>query len=281
MLIAPGSTVGRTISPVSCEAFPDSGMKWHRRHWYHAWYTGTPAVNDRLIVQRGLGFKWLMYNIVVAMGSQYGWTAWVPLRETWSPRQGPSSEAKVILIPCHHLPWSLPGTAHHLLVISQLISLFQAFFFFFFFCVPSLPFPPTSLPSFLPSLSRQQCCQRSSSRLSNAIAVLCRFARICTDICSFSSEWNVLSSHLFLWLVPFKFGTSHLFLFPLSYSFWRAVPNTWTVKMTQPSPFPAFQFLSPEKPSPILSQSLPLRLHLFLLYCLKLLLRSTQQVFLC
>lgn len=159
MLIAPGSTVGRTISPVSCEAFPDSGMKWHRRHWYHAWYTGTPAVNDRLIVQRGLGFKWLMYNIVVAMGSQYGWTAWVPLRETWSPRQGPSSEAKVILIPCHHLPWSLPGTAHHLLVISQLISLFQAFFFFFFSVFPLshslqhpcpasyLPFPSSSAAS--------------------------------------------------------------------------------------------------------------------------------------
>lgn len=98
-----------------------------------------------------------------------------------------------------------------------------------------------SLPCLLPSLSWWQWCLLSSSRLSNVTATLRRYARICTDIRSFLSEWNVRSSHLFLRLVPFKFGTCLPFL---SFPYLAPFDVLFPIPDQSPSPttsyFPAF-----------------------------------------
>lgn len=102
----------------------------------------------------------------------------------------------------------------------------------------SLLFSQMSVPCLLPSLSWWQRCLCSIFRFRNVTATLCRYARICTDIHSFLSEWNVLSS-ISLACVFQIWQLSPISLFPLSYSFWRAISNTWTIT-TPHNLFPRF-----------------------------------------
>lgn len=127
MIIAPRITVGWATSPLWC-------LSNYQHEMSHVvlvppWHRGTPAVNSRLGVLKGLSFN--------------------------SP------------------------SLHFRLFASPLFS-------------------QMSVPCLLPSLSWWQWCLCSIFRFSNVTATLCRYARICTDIRSFFSEWNVLSSHLFL-----------------------------------------------------------------------------------
>lgn len=119
----------------------------------------------------------------------------------------------------------------------------------------SLLFSQVSVPCLLPSLSWWQRCLCSIFRFRNVTATLCRYARICTDIHSFLSEWNVLSSHLFLWLVSFKFGSCLLFL-----SFPYLTPSDVLFPIPEQSPpsttcFPDF---STSKPWEIFPSSFPI-----------------------
>lgn len=142
-----------------------------------------------------------------------------------------------------------------------------------------------SAPCLLPSRSWWQWCLSSIFRFSNVTATLHRYARICTDIRSFFSEWNVLSSHLFLWLVSFKFGTSLLFL-----SFPYLTPSEVLFPIPEQSLPPSTCFLdfSTSKSWKIFPSSYPITVikslifpHSIVLNCSQEALRSKQRLFLC